>query len=139
MFTSISGVSGSAGAMLFDADIMVWLERGSPKAARAIESEASPGISIITYMELIEGARDSSELRATQRIVKGYRFTLWPLSEQIGQRAATYLAQHRLTHGLDLADALVAATAVENAETLCTANVKHFRAIPDLTIKAFRP
>ena len=33
----------------------------------------------------------------------------------------------------------VAATAVENAETLCTADVKHLRTIPGLTVKRFRP
>ena len=36
-------------------------------------------------------------------------------------------------------NALIAATAVENAIPLMTANVKHFRAIRDLELVAFKP
>jgi predicted nucleic acid-binding protein len=36
-------------------------------------------------------------------------------------------------------DALVAATAVEHGLVLCTGNARHFKAIRDLKIKAFKP
>jgi predicted nucleic acid-binding protein len=38
-----------------------------------------------------------------------------------------------------MADALVAATAVENRITLCTANRKHCRLVKDLDLSTFRP
>ncbi len=125
--------------MLFDADVLIWVSRRNPKAIRAVDSDASPALSVVTYMELIEGVRDKSELQATQEMVAQFGLTVLPLSENIGLRATLYLEEFRFAHELDLADALVAATAVENAEALCTANVKHFRVIPNLTIKAFRP
>jgi len=125
--------------MMFDTDVLIWLERGYLKAARLVDSSKDPSISVVTYMELIEGAHDKAQLRATREMVVQYGFAVLPLTEEIGHRAATYLEMYRLKSGLDLVDALVAATAVENGATLCTANVKHFRAIAGLEIKAFRP
>ncbi len=125
--------------MLFDTDVLIWIQRGNLKAARAVDSAADAGLSVATYMELVEGARNKAELRAIRETMTRFGLAVLPLSDSIGHRAAIYMDEYRLKSGLDLVDALVAATAVENSETLCTANVKHFRAIPNLSIKAFRP
>ena len=125
--------------MMFDTDVLIWLERGYLKAARLVDSSEDPSISVVTYMELIEGACDKAQLRATREMAVQYGFAVLPLTEETGHRAAMYLEMYRLKTGLDLVDALVAATAVENGVALCTANVKHFRTIAGLAIKAFRP
>ena len=125
--------------MLFDADVLIWIERGNLRAARAVDSAADPGLSVVTYMELVEGARDKAGLRAIRETMTQFGLAVLPLSDSIGQRATMYLETYRLRSGLDLVDALVAATAVESAQTVCTGNVKHFRVIPDLSVKPFRP
>ncbi len=125
--------------MIFDTDVLIWVSRRNTKAIRTVDSSESPELSVATYMELVEGARDKAELRATREMAVRYGFAFLPLTEEIGHRAVTYLEMYRLKSGLDLVDALVAATAVENGATLCTGNVKHFRAIAGLEIKAFRP
>jgi hypothetical protein len=44
-----------------------------------------------------------------------------------------------LKSGLDMADALVAATAVEHSLVVCTANDQHYGRIPGTVLSAFRP
>jgi predicted nucleic acid-binding protein len=40
---------------------------------------------------------------------------------------------------MELADAIIAATAMEYHETLLTANDKHYKFIPNIQIDRFRP
>jgi predicted nucleic acid-binding protein len=53
--------------------------------------------------------------------------------------AASLMEAHALRSGLQVADALIAATARETGETLATGNVRHFRPIAGLRLKTFRP
>ncbi len=46
---------------------------------------------------------------------------------------------HALADGLRLADALIAATALEHGLTLLTGNTKHFTGVEALKIERFEP
>ena len=61
-----------------------------------------------------------------------------PISESASHLAATLMEELSLRAGLQVADALIAATARERSEVLLTGNIRHFRAIPQLELKAFR-
>jgi predicted nucleic acid-binding protein len=50
-----------------------------------------------------------------------------------------YIEQFALSHGLTATDALIAASAVELQMPLATSNSKHFKAIPSLELKVFKP
>ncbi len=50
-----------------------------------------------------------------------------------------YLEEHFLRHSLRMADALIAATAVQHGLGVLTANDKHYRVITELVIEKFRP
>ncbi len=46
---------------------------------------------------------------------------------------------YALSHGMQLGDALIPATALEHGLTVLTANTKHFGSIDSLGIEAFIP
>jgi len=125
--------------MLVDTDVLIWCFRGRARAARAIESAAAPAISAVTYMELLQGVRDKRELRTIRCFLADLHIPTLPLTENIGHRATIYLEEHALGAGLAMADALIAATAMEHTLSLCTGNAKHFKCLGDLDIQAFKP
>ncbi len=125
--------------MLLDTDVLIWVLRGNTKAARWVDHAEPRLISAITYMELVQGARNRQELRSIKSFLTDLRFEVVPLSENTGHRAAIYVEEYGLAEGLGVADALIAATAVERNLILCTGNRKHYKAIKDLEMKTFRP
>jgi predicted nucleic acid-binding protein len=89
-------------------------------------------------MEILQGARSKLEAREIQQSIRQLKFRILPLSEAIGASAAALIEPHALSHGIQVADALIAATAMECDLPLCTGNVKHFRSIRRLSCVAFR-
>lgn len=125
--------------MLFDTDILIWVERKNAKAAQLIDQSVERKISIVTSLELMQGARNTKEQLLSRQFLRDFAFTILPLTENIGHRALIYMEQFALSHRMGAMDAIIAATAVENSEILCTSNSKHFRAIKDLRLKEFKP
>ena len=93
-----------------------------------VEPHGTLRISLTTQMKLIIGCRNRTELRRLERFLT--RFAMLGMTEAIGNRAMAWLRQYWLSHGLCIADALIAATALTHGETLFTKNVRHFRMIP---------
>ena len=131
--------SAKGGSLLVDTDVLIWLLRGRDSARAALCASASVEVSAVTYMELVQGVCNKTELRMLRRTVGLSGWRILPLTEAIGQRATLYLESFGLSHGLRLADALIAATAVEAGSTLLTANAKHYRCVSDLSLARFTP
>ncbi len=125
--------------MLFDTDVLIWYLRGNHRAAQAINRADHRALSTITYMELLQGARNKAELQTIKSFLRDIAFDTVALSENIGHRASIYLEEYGLSGAMSMADALIAATAVEAHLPLCTANVKHYKPVKELRIKRFRP
>ncbi len=125
--------------MMFDTDVLIWASRGSTNAARTIDAASDRALSIVSFMELLQGARSRLEVRQIQQSLRQLQFRVLPLSEPIGATAAALIEKHALAHGIQLADALIAATAIESDQPLCSANAKHFRPIAALSRVAFLP
>lgn len=125
--------------MIFDTDVIIWALRGNSKAAHAINGAPHRALSIISLMELLQGARSKREAGLIKGSLRQLGFIILPLSEAIGASAAALVEEHALTHGMQLADALIAATALDGSYPICTANTKHFRPIRNLARAAFRP
>ena len=125
--------------MLFDTDVLIWFLRGNVRAARAVDAADARAISVVTYMELLQGARDKREIKVIKSFLGDMGFGTLPLTENVGHRASIYMEEYGLSGGISMADALVAATAVEAHQTLVTANQRHYRPIKELDLLVFRP
>ena len=125
--------------MLFDTDVIIWALRGNSRAADVIDQADRLDLSIVSYMELLQGARNKTDLRLTKAFLVDLGFHIVPLSENIGHRASIYLEEYALKSNLGVPDALIAATAAENETTLCPGNAKDYRAITEVKLKVFRP
>ncbi len=125
--------------MLFDTDVLIWAMRGSANAAKEIDDDENRFISVVNYMELMQGAHNKREQNLIKQFLSKLDFVVLPITEAVSHRATIFIEEYSLKSGMQLADALVFATACENSLTLCSANQKHFRDIVSLNAKAFEP
>ena len=125
--------------MIFDTDIFIWVQRGNQKAARLINKSESRYLSIQTYMELLQGAKNKIHHKNVKNFISEFGFTVLPLSENIGHRALIYVEEYALSSNMRSGDAIIAATAVENNLPMVSSNSKHFKAVKELQLVTFRP
>ena len=123
--------------MLIDSDVLVWLTRGHPGAAARLVREPVWHISAVTYIELAQGCRNQAELERLKQGLSARDTQIMPVNEAISERAMRLIDLHALGDGLQLGDALIAATALEHGLPLLTANIKHFKSIDGLRIERF--
>jgi len=81
--------------------------------------------------------RNKAEFLAVQKMLQRRRATTLPLNEAITHRAIGLMEALTLSHGLQMGDALIAATALEHGLPVLTGNVRHFAAVPGLLIEGF--
>ena len=125
--------------MIFDTDIFIWIQRGSVKAARLLENCNERFIAVQTYMELMQGAKNKTQLAQTRRFLKDFNIRVIPLSSEIGNLAMSLVEQYTLSHDMRSGDALIASTAIDQSQPLCTSNDKHYRQIPLLELQILKP
>lgn len=125
--------------MIYDTDVLIWCFRGNERAAKVIDAEEDRRVSVVSLMELHQGTRNRSEQRAIRSFLRDMGFVTVPINENISQRACIYVEEFWLKASMQLADALITATSVEQGQVLCTANRKHYKVISELMLKVFRP
>ena len=125
--------------MIFDTDIFIWAQRGNEKAAKVMEKSNERFLSVQTYMDLLQCAKNKTQHKYVKDFLSSFGFTVLPLTENIGHRASIYIEEYTLSSGIRSGDAIIAATAVENNLPLVSSNVKHFKKIRELQLKSFKP
>jgi predicted nucleic acid-binding protein len=123
--------------LLLDTDIIVNVGRGHVGAVGQVSAMMATGlvhISAVTEMELVIGCRNKVELRNLSILLE--RYTIIPITPEITTSSIKLLKTYRLSHGLLIADALIAATALVTGRILVSGNAKHFSMISGLQ---FRP
>jgi predicted nucleic acid-binding protein len=114
--------------VLVDSDILIEVLRGRDLEIieRWLELADSDDLvlcSAVSIAELWAGAR-TSEYRALVNLFK--TLTIVPAGEPAGRQAGEYLRAYQKSHGVELGDALIAASAVLSGALLWTRNRKHY-------------
>lgn len=125
--------------MLIDTDVIIFYMRGNAKAKTLIADRTGFHISVVTYIELVQGMRNKHELLALRKALRTWQAHIIYIDREISSKAAFYVEQHYLSHALELADALIAATSVSTGIPLVTGNYKHYKAVKELEMTRFKP
>ena len=120
---------------LVDTDILIDAAldvREAVDCLDTLEDTAVLAVSVITQMELIVGCRNKAELKKMEQFLA--RFQILPLNEQISGIAVELLQKYRLSHGLLIPDALIAATAMDLNLDFVSKNQRDYRFVEDLKL-----
>jgi hypothetical protein len=114
--------------VLVDSDILIEVSRG--RAAEIVSkwielSEAGAAVlySPVSVAELWAGARPN-EHDALHGLFAA--LTCTPIDAAVGHQAGAFLRKYRRSHGVEVADALIAACSFANHAKLWTRNRKHY-------------
>jgi predicted nucleic acid-binding protein len=113
--------------VLLDSDVIIEILRGSSKISSALGRLERRGIptycTAISWAEIYSGLRRGEE--PLTEAFFGARGEV-VLDGRAGRQAGAYLARYRLSHGVEIADALIAAAASSAGLRLWTLNRKHY-------------
>jgi predicted nucleic acid-binding protein len=114
--------------VLIDSDILIEVLRGRDAGVVSRWNELSVSDAAVLYSpvsvaELRAGARPNEE-GALDNLFAA--LTCVPIDKEAGRQAGMYLQRYRKSHGVEIADALIAASAVASRADLWTRNRKHY-------------
>ena len=122
--------------LLLDTDVLIDVLREHHPALRWAEENGAlrVGIPVVVRMEILQGARNLSELQAIAQQLD--RYTTLHLEAEDSARALEWFEQFRLSRGIGILDCFVAAIACRLKKPLCTFNDKHYRSLQTVNLLA---
>jgi len=121
--------------IVVDTDVLVDAGREIKAAIDILsvhEETSTLAASIMTYMELVVGCRNKRELNRVDRLIR--RFEIINFSPKISEVAINLIRTYRLSHGLLIPDALIAATAIAENAQFISKNQRDYRFIKGLRL-----
>jgi predicted nucleic acid-binding protein len=125
--------------VIIDSDVLIWYLKGNENARQVIDANIPFKISVINYMELIQGMDDKRTLKILQKQLRNWSVEILHINEKISKLAMNLVENYYLSHSLELADSIIAATVLVSNEVLITANDKHYKYIPNIQVSKFKP
>lgn len=89
-------------------------------------------LSAVTVRELYQGMGDKRELARMKKKIKFY--DVIQIDEYISTKAIDFVEKYKLSHGLQIPDAIIGATAVVYQIPLYTYNVRDFDFLPGIVL-----
>jgi predicted nucleic acid-binding protein len=125
--------------MIFDTNVLIYADRGLESAKNLIISTPERAISAVTYMEYVPFCRNKAELRIFEKMLEALQFAIYDIDADVSRQARHHVKQYALSHHVEMGDALIATTAINRKELLCTSNAKHFKPFTRLEIEIYKP
>ena len=72
--------------MIIDSDVLIWYLRGYEKARSTVEKNIPFSISVVTYMEILQGMRNKTEYRMFQKQLRTWETDIIQIDSQISVR-----------------------------------------------------
>ena len=123
--------------ILCDTNVIIETLKGDEKTIKIVESIGLENIAIssVTVMELYFGALNKRELNKIKKHLKALNIVHF--DSDVSELAVSMIESYSKSHGLQIPDAIIAATALSLELKLFTLNLKDFRYIEHL--KLFEP
>ena len=120
--------------ILLDTDVLIDFLRGHDKATSFVTINSKRiMVSAVVVAELFAGVRGGTG-GAEQSVLENLLalFRVVPVNDEIARLGGLYRRDYGNSHGVGLADAIIAATATAEEVELKTLNVKHYPMFTDL-------
>ncbi|MEW6351166.1 MAG: type II toxin-antitoxin system VapC family toxin [Thermodesulfobacteriota bacterium] len=119
--------------LLIDTDVLIDCLRGYPQAVRFLEErDERLFVSAITAAELYAGVREGDERFRLDRFLQG--FEIVPIDLRLAISRGLHRREFGKSHGVGLADAIIAVTAIHLGSLLVTLNRKHFPMLENVLV-----
>ncbi|PPD23461.1 MAG: PIN domain nuclease [Methylobacter sp.] len=125
--------------MIFDTNLLIYVDRGVESAKELIMNTELRSISAVTYMEYVPFCRNKKELATFEKMLQVLQFNIYEIDPGISYHARQLVRQFALSHSMEMGDALIAATAMAKNELLCTGSIKPFTQINGLMLDHYQP
>jgi len=121
-----------ASGYLIDSDVLIDFLRGVSEARSFISASQRALISVVSVAELCAGTSTAAELQNVERMLS--LFEIVAATTEIAKTAGAFKRQFGPSHGVGMADALIAATAQHSNAVLATRNKKHFPMLSNIIV-----
>ena len=120
--------------ILCDTNVIIEALKNNPVVIAAMEKIGLEriAVSVVTVMELYYGALHKAELRKIKRHLSSIR--ILQIDEAISVAATELIERYAKSHGLQIPDALIAATSINRDLQLYTGNMKDFIYIEKISL-----
>lgn len=116
-----------------DTNVLIEITKNNTNTIKQLhEIELPLCISSISVMELLCGARNKQEATTLNEFVN--QFKILTINDNASLLATTLVRKYAKSHHLDIPDALIAASCIENNVMLWTYNIKDFHYLPKLQL-----
>jgi predicted nucleic acid-binding protein len=120
--------------VLCDTNILIHFFNGNAETSEKLDQIGFENVllSSVTIMELIQGMTNKLELNQMKKVLKYY--DVLHFDQEISEKAIQLIDNYKLSHNLQIPDAIIGATALVHNIPLFTYYLKDFQFMPNLSL-----